>query len=752
MIRRPQLKPCYRCEVVPSEGVFLLSEQGHFLLRGAAYMQVAPFLNGRHTVEEIIEAVAPSLSAAEVYYALELLRRKGYVVEATALMPTAQAVFWDGLEIDAEVAMQRLDATTVAVAAFGEIDTAPLTDLLALLGVRLGQTGERAVILTDDYLDEGLEAFNREALAQDRPWMLIKPRGRELWIGPVFIPGETGCWACLAHRLRGHRKVQTYLQHKRGTTDPFTAPPAALPSTVHTALGLAATEIARWLADEQQPPLAGRVVTLDALSLEMHHHTLVRRPQCPQCGDPGALSARQTAPLTLQSRLKTFTSDGGHRSCSPQETFDKLAHHISPVTGLVSRLTRLATWEDEQGLTPSYATDHLLMPVHEDLYFLRETLRAGAGGKGKRDIQARASALGETIERYSGIFQGDEARIHASLNDLGDAGIHPNACMTFSKKQIEHRQQWNASRMRSQWVPAPFDERRQIAWSPVWSLTCHEHRYVPMACCYYGYARTHDADYARANSNGCAAGNSKEEALLQGFMELVERDSVALWWYNGLRKPAVDLASFDDPYYLELLAFYQSIHRDLWVLDITSDLGIPTFAAISRRNDKKVEDIILGFGAHLDSHIALLRALTEANQSLPAVIAVSEEASQAYLDQGRLALEWWQTATLESEPYLAPHETTPATIQTDYPNRCSEDLYEDVMLCVRIAQEKGLETLVLDQTRLDTDLDVVKVIVPGLRHFWPRFGPGRLYDIPVEMNWLSKSLSEDELNPRRIYF
>jgi len=39
------------------------------------------------------------------------------------------------------------------------------------------------------------------------------------------------------------------------------------------------------------------------------------------------------------------------------------------------------------------------------------------------------------------------------------------------------------------------------------------------------------------------------------------------------------------------------------------------------------------------------------------------------------------------------------------------------------------------------------VIVPGLRHFWPRFAPGRLYDTPVKLGWLSKPLPEDDLNP-----
>jgi oxazoline/thiazoline synthase len=41
----------------------------------------------------------------------------------------------------------------------------------------------------------------------------------------------------------------------------------------------------------------------------------------------------------------------------------------------------------------------------------------------------------------------------------------------------------------------------------------------------------------------------------------------------------------------------------------------------------------------------------------------------------------------------------------------------------------------------------VKVIVPGLRHFWARFGPGRLYTVPVAMGRLRDPIPEDALNP-----
>ena len=86
-----------------------------------------------------------------------------------------------------------------------------------------------------------------------------------------------------------------------------------------------------------------------------------------------------------------------------------------------------------------------------------------------------------------------------------------------------------------------------------------------------------------ADSNGCAAGNTLEEAILQGFYELAERDAFAIWWYNRLQVPAVDLSSFDHEYLASASDYYARYGRDLWMLDVTADIGIPTFVALSSR-------------------------------------------------------------------------------------------------------------------------------------------------------------------------
>ena len=229
-----------------------------------------------------------------------------------------------------------------------------------------------------------------------------------------------------------------------------------------------------------------------------------------------------------------------------------------------------------------------------------------------------------------------------------------------------------------------------------------------------------------------------EEAILQGFMELVERDSVGIWWYNRLQRPAVDLASFQDPYLLELQAYYKSQKREFWVLDLTSDLEIPVFAAVSRCTDG-AEKIVAGYGSHFDAKIALLRAVTEMNQFLTRV-----ETQYPGKTEGELH-KWLTFATIANQPYLTPNHLAPK-VYIDYPQHCSDDLQEDVLRCVAIAKQHNLETLVLDQTRPDIGLNVVKVIVPELRHFLPRFGSGRLYDVPVKMGWLPTPLVEEQMN------
>ncbi len=110
-------------------------------------------------------------------------------------------------------------------------------------------------------------------------------------------------------------------------------------------------------------------------------------------------------------------------------------------------------------------------------------------------------------------------------------------------------------------------------------------------------------------------------------------------------------------------------------------------------------------------------------------------------------IHWWQHATLDNQPYLVPDAAVPPRCRSDFGNLATDDVSEDIRSCVRLAAARGLEVLVLDQTRPDIGLPVARVVVPGMRHFWRRLAPGRLYDVPVELGWLPRPLTESEMNP-----
>ena len=398
----------------------------------------------------------------------------------------------------------------------------------------------------------------------------------------------------------------------------------------------------------------------------------------------------------------------------------------------------------------SYVAGHNFALKNDGLYFIKDGLRSASSGKGKTDAQARTSALCEALERYSGLYRGEEEVRRASFQELGDEAIDPTSVTMFSERQYSEREAWLARGERFQIVPLPFDPAAQIAWSPVWSHTRQCRKWLPTSQLYYGFSDADGKFFFWGDSNGNAAGSSLEDATLQGFLELVERDAVALWWYNRIRRPQVDLDTLDDPFIGELRTFYAQHQRELWVLDLTADLGIPAFAAVNRRHGASAEDIVIGFGAHLDARVGIMRALTEMNQFMPALLTRQPDGTTIYGFNDPASVNWWKNAKLAEELHLQPLEGPPLRLSA-LPSAATGNVLEHLHACFSRVEARGMEVLLLDQTRPDIGLPVVKVIVPGMRHFWARFGPGRLYDVPVQMGWIERPLAESELNPRPMF-
>jgi len=728
MIDKPLFYSHITVRVLDANKVLLLLEDEgeERLLRGAACGLIAQRIDGNHTVDEIVDEFYGRLSPEEVYYVLQRFESGGYLTSADSKVPPAVSSFWWMLGVEPESAMERLRNSSVSLFAFGATDTGELREALSRLGIRISDDAGFRVVLTDDYLNKDLHAWNAEALSTRAAWMIGKPLGRTQWLGPIFRPSVTGCWCCLAHRLRANRNVSGSAT-SAGAADSRKSC-AALPSSISAALNTMATEIAKWLVRGKSESLEGAVWTMDS-GLATATHRLTRRPQCHCCGDP-TLSAVSKQDFQLQNRSKHSAVSGSHRTATAEETIRKLGQHISPITGIIPIIRKASL--------PSNPAAHVYVALRNSV--LSVAGPRGVTGKGMDDAEAMASCLAEAVERYSCCFHGAELRRRARYADLAPGALSPMELLNFSDRQYRERETWNPRHGDFQWVPERFDEAREIDWTPVWSLTRLMERYVPTAYCYFQYPGE-DSRFIPSDSNGCASGNTLEEAVLQGLLELIERDAVALWWYSRARRPAVNLAGFHDPFLFATLENLRRVGRTIHVLDLTNDLGIPAFAATSWKEDGT--QIVLGSGADPDPRIGVIRAVCELNQVLE--LAVRQEAGERAAGPRERDISFWlRTARIEEHSYLVCSGEIGAG---DFQNLSNSDILKDINACKDILERHGLEVLALNMTRPDIGFPTVRVIVPGLRHFWARFGAGRLYDVPLKLGWVTRPLCETEFNP-----
>ena len=744
-LEAPALAPHLDYRILEDNQLLLVSETFNTLLHGALYCALLPLLDGTRRLAQLAGALAGTHAEADVQGALRALARRGYVVAAGHGLARGAAAYWSAQGVAPDQARARMQAARVQVLG----DDGTLAERLTALGVALVEVRPELVVrVCDDYLDEEFAGINRTQLASGVAWCLVRPRGLQPLFGPVFRPAQQGpCWRCLSYRLRGHQEVHNFLRNRGGDAEAW-RPVAAAPGLPEALLTLAAAEIARWLVFGEQALLHAHAVSLDLTQLRTDRHAVQRRPQCFDCGDDALYRAdRPAQPLQLKASPKRVHNSGGVRAVTPEATLARYRHLISPVSGVVTQLQR-TTPEADPWFNVYWAGSNFSLQ-NRQLNALRRSLRNKSVGKGSTPQQSEASAVCEAIERYCCAFHEEEVRTRRSYADFLSAGeeeaILPNDVQLFSEQQLDNATSINARSHPYNIVPARLDAQTQTSWSPVWSFTQQRHRYLPTAVLYSMAADHPENPGLIADSNGCAAGNTLEEAILQGFYELVERDTFAVWWYNRLSMPGVDLGSFDDPYLATAQEYYGEYGRELWMLDLTHDLGIPVFIAISRRTDKEEEDILYGIGAHADPQIAALRAVCEINQSLNLIQGTGKGGAGHELNDS-WSLWWCKNVKLVDNPYLTPAPDVALRTRSDYVVPDTTDVRTDVEHCRALVESLGLEFLALDLTRPDIGLPVARVIVPGLRHFWERLAPGRLYDVPVQLGWRDHPITAAEVN------
>lgn len=225
------------------------------------------------------------------------------------------------------------------------------------------------------------------------------------------------------------------------------------------------------------------------------------------------------------------------------------------------------------------------------------------------------------------------------------------------------------------------------------------------------------------SSNGLAGGNHWLEAVSHALCELVERDAVRLWQLRGGEARAetrVELATVDDPGCRAVLDALRGAGVAAGVWETTSDIPMPCFLCILIDQERDPLHPLYpagGMGCHPDRGVALLRALTEAAQSRLTAISGARDDLVRTLYTRSVEAGWWgrvQEAVLRAGGGRDFRQS---------PGWWAETIDGDVQRELACLRGAGLrECILVDMTREEVGVPVVRVVVPGLEAWVPGDG------------------------------
>lgn len=251
---------------------------------------------------------------------------------------------------------------------------------------------------------------------------------------------------------------------------------------------------------------------------------------------------------------------------------------------------------------------------------------------------------------------------------------------------------------------------RAVAWVGTERLSDGATVRFPVDLCYRRRAGEQDFTPPLKLSSGCAAGATLEAATLRALLELIERDAVALWWRGGRRGREVAPDSAAGRAVQQLLARVRpaGMERNTWLLDITTDVGIPAVAALSARPD--APGFAFGFGARLtlaDAACAAIFELCQVELGQHVIAARRQESGDAALtesDRRQLRrgtlFDWHRCKLLQPE--------------TDGADRADVSV-SGLQTALDQLQSHGIAVYRINLTRAELGVPAVRVLAPGLQ-------------------------------------
>jgi len=394
----------------------------------------------------------------------------------------------------------------------------------------------------------------------------------------------------------------------------------------------------------------------------------------------------QKKTIRLQNCRKQYTYDQD-KACSPVETVERFQQKLKDADlDILKEVRRIDT-------------GRLDIPVYfsvcgrdaRDIIGTKKQM-----GKGSTPEQSRASACMELAERFS---------FFSFLKDAENflIGDYPAMLQAgYPVLPLEILLQSVHDTTRSVVELERLLHGLPMRWTWATNLTRNSDVLIPFSWF-----------YAINEFNGPCAGNTIEEAILQGISEVVERHVCAVITRKKIRTPAIDPASIIDPVARELIDKFEGNGIQLYINDFSLDTGIPTIAVLAwdPATFPDTSELVYTAGTTPGSNKALIRALTEIAQ-----LAGDFESGSNYIASGLP-----KPRRLEDLDYVV-HPDQVISIQ-DIRDLCDEDMLQELNNCLHALKKINMEVLAVDTMHPTLQLPAAYTIIPGA-HFRERAASG----------------------------
>lgn len=382
--------------------------------------------------------------------------------------------------------------------------------------------------------------------------------------------------------------------------------------------------------------------------------------------------------ITLKECPKVYILET-HRSKTPADTL-QFIEKIKETAGMVS--FRNATEVDRIGIQV-FTCDR----IRPDGSATSHT------GKGVSPIQAKVSITMEAIERYCSEFRKEylDKLVKGSYRDLK------------SKFNVLDPRDLILSQF------SDYDHNKEITWAWGCDLAGEEDILVPACAVYHPYHED-SALLTKTHTNGIAAGNTMEEAVIHGLAEVIERDAWSIAQYTQHFHDAIFIEDDqENEFIIGIFKKFEKAGIEIVAKDITTDVGMPVVAAFSRDLLHQTMAPIDGFGAHLDPKVATVRALLEI--ATTRALFIQKYGIEGMCETAPLYLRHGE----EEDPrFYAYHQKGIKELEVGY----STDIYEDIQNMISKLRARGLNRVIaVNLTRSDVDIPTVRMIVPGMETY-----------------------------------